>query len=276
MNSLKTIFLLVALTVLLVLVGDLIGGRQGMIFFFILALVFNLGTYWFSDKIILKMYGAKLAPEDSRLAKITRPIAQMAGVPMPKVYMIDAPHANAFATGRNPQHAAVCATSGIMNILDDSELGGVIAHEIAHVKNRDILIGTVAAVIAGAITMISRLAFFTGGGDNENRNPYIGIIVMITAPIAAFLIQMAISRSREYSADETGASISHNPLGLASALKKIHIASQRVGLNANPATAHMFIVNPLSGRKFASMFSTHPPVEERIARLEAMARGVNR
>jgi heat shock protein HtpX len=276
MNSFKTIFLLIALTVLLVIVGDLVGGRQGMFFFFFLALVFNLGTYWFSDKIVLKMYGAKLAPDDSRLAKLTRPIAQMAGIPMPKVYQIDAPYANAFATGRNPQHAAVCATSGILNILDDSELSGVIAHELAHIKNRDILIGTVAAVIAGAITMISRLAFFTGGGDDDNRNPYIGIIIMITAPIAAFLIQMAISRSREYTADATGASVSHNPLGLASALKKIHMASQNVTVNANPATAHMFIVNPLSGRNFASLFSTHPPVEERIARLEAMARGVGR
>jgi heat shock protein HtpX len=276
MNSFKTIFLLIALTVLLVIVGDLVGGRQGMIFFFFLALVFNLGAYWFSDKIVLKMYGAKPAPDDSRLVKLTRPIAQMAGIPMPRVYMIEAPYANAFATGRNPQHAAVCATKGILDLLDDSELSGVIAHELAHVKNRDILIGTIAAVIAGAITMISRLAFFTGGGDNDNRNPYIGILIMITAPIAAFLIQMAVSRSREYVADETGATISHNPLGLASALRKIHMASQKVSVNANPATAHMFIVNPLSGRNFASMFSTHPPVEERIARLEAMARGGNR
>jgi heat shock protein HtpX len=276
MNSFKTIFLLIALTVLLVLIGDLVGGQQGMIFFFILALIFNLGTYWFSDKIVLKMYRAQPAPEDSRLAKLVRPVAQMAGIPMPKVYMIDSAQANAFATGRNPQHAAVCATTGILAILDDSELTGVIAHEIAHVRNRDILIGTIAAVIAGAITMISRLAFFTGGGDNENRNPYIGLIVMITAPIAAFLIQMAISRSREYAADATGATISHNPMGLASALKKIHMSTQRNGLNANPATAHMFIMNPLSGRNFSNMFSTHPPVEERIARLESMARGVSR
>jgi heat shock protein HtpX len=276
MNSFKTIFLLIALTVLLVIIGDLIGGRQGMLFFFILALVFNLGTYWFSDKIILKMYGAQPAPEDSRLTGLVRQVSQMAGVPMPKVYIIEGAQANAFATGRNPHHAAVCATSGILNLLDDSELSGVIAHEIAHVRNRDILIGTIAAVIAGAITMISRLAFFTGGSDNENRNPFVGLLIMITAPIAAFLIQMAISRSREYAADETGAAISHNPLGLSSALKKIHMSAQRVGFNANPATAHMFIINPLSGRNFANMFSTHPPVEERIARLEAMAKGISR
>lgn len=275
MNSFKTIVLLVALTVLMVLVGDLVGGRQGMMVFFIIALVMNLGTYWFSDKIILMMYRAKPAPEDSRLARLTRPLAQMAGIPMPKVYEIDAPYANAFATGRNPQHAAVCATTGIMNILDDGELSGVISHELAHVKNRDILTGTIAAVIAGAITLISRSALFFGGGDDNNRNPILGIIVMITAPIAALLIQMAISRSREYAADETGATVSHNPLGLASALRKIHMASQKVGFKANPATAHMFIINPLSGKGFVNLFSTHPPVEERIARLEAMARGVS-
>jgi heat shock protein HtpX len=276
MNSFKTIFLLVALTVLLVIIGDLIGGTQGMVFFFGMALVFNLGSYWFSDKIVLKLYKAKPAPEDSRLGKITRQVAQMAGIPMPKVYIMEAPHANAFATGRNPQHAAVCATTGILDLLDDQELTGVIAHEVAHVKNRDILNATIAAVIAGAITMISRMAFFFGGSDNENRNPIIGIVVMITAPIAAFLIQMAISRSREYVADQTGAQISHNPLGLASALRKISLASKKVGINANPATAHMFIINPLSGRNFGAMFSTHPPVEERIARLQAIAGGINR
>jgi len=276
MNSFKTIFLLVALTVLLVFVGNLIGGRQGMILFFVIALAMNLGTYWFSDKIILTMYKAKPAPEDSRLARLARPLAQSAGIPMPKVYEIDAPYANAFATGRNPQHAAVCATTGIMNILDDGELSGLIAHELAHVKNRDILIGTIAAVIAGAISMIAHTAMFFGGGNDEDRNPILGIILMITAPIAAMLIQMAISRSREYAADETGAAVSHNPLGLASALRKIHMAAQKVTVNANPATAHMFIINPLSGKNFANLFSTHPPVEERIARLEAMARGVGR
>jgi len=276
MNSLKTFLLLAALTVLLILIGDLVGGPRGMMVFFIIALLMNIMTYWFSDKIVLAMYGAKPAPEDSRLTAITRQVVQAAGIPMPKVYMIQADHANAFATGRNPNHAAVCATSGILSLLNDEELKGVIAHEIAHIKNRDILIATMAAVIAGAITMISRTAFFFGGRDDENRNPILGIVILITAPIAAFLIQMAISRSREYMADATGASIIHNPRGLASALRKIHLASQRVGINANPATAHMFIINPLSARGFASLFSTHPPVEERIARLEAMTGGAVR
>ncbi len=276
MNSLKTFILLAALTVLLILIGDLVGGPRGMMLFFIIALLMNIMTYWFSDKIVLAMYGAKPAPDNSRLTAITRQVVQAAGIPMPKVYLIEADHANAFATGRNPNHAAVCATSGILSLLNDEELKGVIAHEIAHIKNRDILIATIAAVIAGAITMISRTAFFFGGRDDENRNPILGIVILITAPIAAFLIQMAISRSREYMADATGASIIHNPYGLASALRKIHLASQRVGINANPATAHMFIINPLSARGFASLFSTHPPVEERIARLEAMTGGAIR
>lgn len=276
MNSLKTFILLAALTVLLILIGDLVGGPRGMMLFFIIALLMNIMTYWFSDKIVLAMYGAKPAPDNSRLTAITRQVVQAAGIPMPKVYLIEADHANAFATGRNPNHAAVCATSGILSLLNDEELKGVIAHEIAHIKNRDILIATIAAVIAGAITMISRTAFFFGGRDDENRNPILGIVILITAPIAAFLIQMAISRSREYMADATGAAIIHNPYGLASALRKIHLASQRVGINANPATAHMFIINPLSARGFASLFSTHPPVEERIARLEAMTGGAIR
>ncbi len=276
MNSLKTFLLLAALTVLLILIGDLVGGPRGMMVFFIIALLMNILTYWFSDKIVLAMYGAKPAPENSRLAEITRQVVQAAGIPMPKIYMIEADHANAFATGRNPSHAAVCATTGILSLLNDEELKGVIAHEIAHIRNRDILIATMAAVIAGAITMISRTAFFFGGRDDENRNPILGIIILITAPIAAFLIQMAISRSREYMADATGASIIHNPRGLAAALRKIHFAAQRVGINANPATAHMFIINPLSARGFASLFSTHPPVEERIARLEAMTGGATR
>jgi heat shock protein HtpX len=273
MNSFKTIFLLILLTVLLVLVGDFIGGTQGMLLFFVLALAFNLGTYWFSDKIVLKMYHAQPAPENSKLTGTVRHVAQLAGLPMPKVYIIDSPHANAFATGRNPEHAAVATTTGLINILEQQELEGVIAHELAHVKNRDILIGTIAAIIAGAITMISRLAWFTGG--DEDRNPLIGIIIMITAPIAAFLIQMAVSRSREYAADQTGSGFIHNPLGLASALRKLHMSAQKVKLNANPATAHMFIVSPLSAKGLTNLFSTHPPMEERIARLESLSRGIS-
>lgn len=271
MNNFKTFILLALLTIFLVLLGSFIGGVRGMVLFFLIALAFNVGTYWFSDKIVLKMYRAKPAPEDSRLTGTVRRVSQMAGVPMPKAYLIDSPHANAFATGRNPQNAAVAATTGILDILDDRELEGVIAHEMAHIKNRDILIGTIAAVIAGAITMISRLAWFTG---DEDDNPYVGIVIMIVAPIAALLIQMAISRSREYAADQSGAGYVHNPSGLASALKKLHQASRKVRMNANPATAHMFIVNPLSARGLANLFSTHPPLEDRVARLEAMSRGV--
>ncbi len=271
MNNFKTILLLVILTVLLVLVGDFVGGTQGMMFFFILALVFNLGTYWFSDKIILKMYRAKPAPDDSRLADSVRRVSQLAGLPMPRVYIIENPHANAFATGRNPQNAAVAATAGLLNLLDDRELDGVVSHELGHIKNRDILIGTIAAVIAGAITMISRIAWFTGGDDDDN--PYLRIILMITAPIAAILIQMAVSRSREFVADQTGAGFVHDPMGLASALRKLNAASKKIKLNANPATAHMFIVKPFSAKGMANLFSTHPPAEERIARLQAMVRG---
>jgi len=264
----KTIILLVALTVLLVLVGDLVGGVQGMMLFFVIALGLNMISYWFSDKIVLSMYRAQPAPENSKLTETVRRVSRLAGVPMPKVYIIESPHANAFATGRDPQHAAVAATTGILSLLDEQELDGVVAHELAHVKNRDILIGTIAAVIAGAITMLSRMAFFFGGRDDDNRSPIMGIVIMITAPIAAFLIQMAVSRSREYAADQSGAGFVHNPHGLASALRKLHTSAQKVQLDANPATAHMFIVNPLSAKGFASLFSTHPPVEERIARLE--------
>ncbi len=266
MNNLKTFFLLAILTVLLVLVGSYIGGVRGMVFFFVLALAFNIGTYWFSDKIVLKMYKAQPAPENSKLTQTVRRVSQMADLPMPKVYIIDSPHANAFATGRDPDHSAVAATSGILKLLDDNELEGVVAHELAHVKNRDILVGTIAAVIAGAITMISRLAWFMG--SDEDDNPYAGIIIMILAPIAALLIQMAVSRSREYLADSSGAGYVHNPHGLASALRKLHQSAQKVGIRANPATAHLFIVNPLSAKGLANLFSTHPPVEERIARLE--------
>jgi len=272
MNNFKTTLLLVSLTVLLVLIGGYFGGARGMMFFFLLAVGFNFISYWFSDKIVLAMYKAKPAPENSRVINTVRRVSQQAGLPMPKSYIIEAGYANAFATGRNPEHAAVAVTTGILDLLDDTELEGVIAHEMAHIGNRDILIGSIAAVFAGAITIISRLAFFTG--SDEESNPYLGILIMITAPIAAILIQMAISRSREYAADSTGAGYVHNPMGLAAALEKLHRSKGKRKSTVNPATAHMFIVNPLTARGITSWFSTHPPVDERIKRLKALVGGI--
>jgi heat shock protein HtpX len=276
MNMLKTMLLMVFLTVMLIAIGGALGGRTGMTFALITAFGMNFITYWFSDKIVLRMYRARQVTESEapELYSIVRRLAQKAGLPMPKVYMVDEDQPNAFATGRNPEHAAVAATTGILRILSREELEGVLAHELAHVKHRDILISTVAATIAGAISYLAQMAqwamIFGGRRDDEDSNPIAAIVMMIVAPIAAMLIQMAISRSREYSADEGGAEISGNPLYLANALKKLQIASQQIPMNANPATAHMFIVNPLSGGALMKLFSTHPPMEERIARLEAM------
>jgi len=281
MNGLKTIVLMVALTLLLLWAGAAIGGRSGMTIALILAFTMNMVAYWFSDKIVLRMYGAKEVREFDapELFSIVRRLAQKASIPMPKVYVIENDSPNAFATGRNPRHAAVAVTTGIMRILSMDELSGVIGHELAHVKHRDILIGTVAATMAAAISYLAQMAqwamIFGGRGsdDDDRGNPIAAFVMMIVGPIAALLIQMAISRSREYSADEGGARISGSPYFLANALKKLHIASQRIPLEANPSTAHMFIVNPLSGRGLLTLFSTHPPIEERIARLEAMGRG---
>jgi heat shock protein HtpX len=284
MNTTKTIVLMVVLTVLLVFVGGALGGRQGMIMAFIFASVMNLISYWFSDKIVLRMYGAREVTEAEApvLYGITRDLAMRSNLPMPKVYVIPSDAPNAFATGRNPKHAAVAATEGILRLLNRDELMGVMAHELSHVMNRDILIGTIAATIAGAISMIANMAqwgmIFGGYGgrrdDNEGAGNMISAIaMMILAPIAAALVQMAISRSREYQADATGARISGNPIALANALRKLQMGSQRIPLDANPATAHMFIVNPLRGGGIVSLFSTHPPMEERIARLEQMAYG---
>ena len=283
MNTAKTAVLMVGLTVLLVMAGGALGGRTWMIGAFAIAVAMNGFSYWFSDKIVLKMYKAqevtvKEAPEFYR---VVRDLAARAELPMPKVYLIPSDGPNAFATGRNPHHAAVAATRGILKILNREELAGVMAHELAHVKNRDILIGTIAAAIAGAISMLATMAQFAmifggfGGDRRDDRGGgIIGMLaVMILAPIAAMLIQMAISRSREYQADATGAKICGNPLWLASALKKLDIASKRIPLDANPATAHMFIVNPLRGGGMASLFSTHPPMDDRIARLEKLAYG---
>jgi len=276
MNWIKTFLLMGALTALLVLIGDWVGGTNGMIGFLALAGVMNFVSYWFSDKIVLMMYGAKQVDESQapRLFGIVRKLTQEAGLPMPKVYMIPADQPNAFATGRNPNHAAVAVTEGIMRLLNEDELEGVLAHELAHVKHRDILIGTIAATIAGAVMMLSRMAFFFGGRGSDDEgggNAIAAIAAMIVGPIAALLIQMAISRSREYGADEGGAEISHKPLALASARGKLERGAQAVRMDANPATAHMFIVNPFSGGGLMSLFSTHPPIPERIARLEEMA-----
>jgi heat shock protein HtpX len=282
MNTTKTIVLMVGLTVLLVLAGGAFAGRQGMIIAFAFAAIMNIGSYWFSDKIVLRMYNARevTQAEAPELYGITRDLAMRMNMPMPKVYVIPSETPNAFATGRNPKHAAVAATEGILRILNRDELMGVMAHELGHVANRDILIGTIAATIAGAISMLANMAqwalIFGGGRRDEDEGPggaIAGIAMIILAPIAAMLIQMAISRSREYQADATGARVSGNPIALANALKKLHMGAQRMPMAANPATAHMFTVSPLTGGGLMSLFSTHPPMEERIARLERMAYG---
>ncbi len=279
MNGLKTMLLMVTLTLMLVAIGGILGGKSGMTFALIMAFGMNFITYWFSDKIVLRMYGARPVTEAEapELYGIVRRLANKAGLPMPKVYIMEQDQPNAFATGRNPEHGVVAVTTGIMRILSREELEGVIAHELAHIKHRDILVSTVAATIAGAISYLAQMAqwamIFGGRHDDEEGggNPIAAIVMMIVGPIAAMLVQMAISRSREYGADEGGARIAGNPVYLANALKKLHMASQRIPMDANPATSHMFIVNPLSGGGLLRLFSTHPPIEERIARLEAMA-----
>ncbi|PYQ74904.1 MAG: zinc metalloprotease HtpX [Acidobacteria bacterium] len=273
-NTVKTTLLLGFMTGLFLLVGELIGGGQGLVVGFLFAVVTNFVSYFWSDKIVLRSYGAQEVGADHRLYRIVAHLAQRAGLPMPRVYIIPEASPNAFATGRNPQHAAVAATEGILQILDDNELTGVLAHELAHVKHRDILISSVAATMAGAIIMIARFAMFWGGSrdDRDGGNPIAAIAMMILAPIAATLIQAAISRSREFDADAGGASITGNPLGLASALRKIESASKVVPLEANPATAHMFIIKPFSVSGLLGLFSTHPPTEARIAALTELSR----
>lgn len=282
-NTFKTTILLSLLTILLVIMGGAVGGKGGMIFAFCMAAVMNFGSYWFSDKIVLRMYNAQEISREIHPAffGMVERLAGQARLPMPKVYIIPDDSPNAFATGRNPDHAAVAATEGILRILSTEELEGVMAHELAHVKNRDILISTIAATFAGAISMIGNMlqwgAMFGAGRsadeDGGGTGSLIGSLAMaIIAPIAAMLIQMAVSRSREYLADASGAEICGRPLALAGALRKLHTASQAVPmLDARPATAHMFIVNPLTGGGLMSLFSTHPPMEERIARLESLA-----
>jgi heat shock protein HtpX len=281
MNAIKTTFLMALMTVLLVLAGGAIGGRSGMTFALAMAGVMNFVSYWFSDRIVLAMYGAQEVTEADypEFYGLVRQLAVQAAMPMPKVYIIQAETPNAFATGRNPEHAAVAATTGILRILTRDELMGVMAHELSHVRHRDILISSIAATIAGAIAYLAHMAqwaaIFGGGRDRDDEGGGIfGLIVMaIVLPIAAMLIQMAISRSREYEADRGGATLAGNPLYLAGALRKLEMANRQIPMEANAATAHMFIVNPLTGGGLMSLFSTHPPLEERVKRLEAMAYG---
>jgi heat shock protein HtpX len=273
MNRTRTFMLMVGLTVLLVLVGGAIGGRQGAVVAFLVAAAMNFYSYWFSDKLVLRHYRAQeVGPNDGgRLVDTVSQLSQRAGLPMPKVYLIPQKAPNAFATGRNPQHAAVAATAGILEILDDDELAGVMAHELAHVKNRDILTGTIAATFAGAIAMLGQFARFGAAGSRQRSNPLALLLIIIGAPLAAMAIRMAISRTREYAADEGGAEISGKPLGLASALAKLQRSATRVPMtHGNPGHAHMFIVNPFLGG-LQKLLSTHPPAEERIRRLEILA-----
>jgi heat shock protein HtpX len=296
-NTLKTFTLLAALGGLLVLVGGFIGGRGGMVFALLFAIAMNAFVYWKSDSLALRANGAReLAPDElPRLRQIVASLAQRAGLPMPRLYVIDRPEPNAFATGRNPEHAAVAVTTGILELMDDRQLTGVLAHELSHVKNRDTLVGTIAATIGGAISFIAQMAQFQmifGGRDDNNGGGGLGALVaIILAPITAMIIQLAVSRSREYGADGSGAQLTGDPEGLAQALERLEAANRQTGLRAriaermpsrggsrapapaaNPAFASLYIVNPLSGRQVAGLFSTHPPIEDRVARLRRMAR----
>jgi heat shock protein HtpX len=272
-NTTKTVLLLGLLSGLLLVIGDAFGGRQGMVVMFGFAVIMNFASYWFSDKIVLRMYRAQEVGAAHPLYQMVERLARQASLPVPKVYIIPTESPNAFATGRNPQHAAVAATEGIMRILDQRELEGVLAHELAHVKNRDTLISAVAATLAAAIMMAARMAgyaaMFAGSrqDDREGPSPIAMLLMMLLAPIAALLIQMAISRSREFAADATGAAIAGTPYGLAEALRKLERASKQIPLDANPATSHMFIVKPFTAQGLMALFSTHPPTEQRVARL---------
>jgi heat shock protein HtpX len=279
MNGVKTVLLLGLLSGLLLVGGEAVAGRDGLYMGLALAVLMNGISYFFSDKIALSMYGARPVTEAEnvkvwrRVAPLVQSLCMRMGLPMPKLWLIPEASPNAFATGRNPKHASVAFTAGLLELMDDRELEGVIAHELAHIKNRDILISSVAATIAAAITMLARMAFFFGGGRHEedNRgNAFALLLMMILAPIAALLIQMAISRTREYSADATAARYSGGPWGLISALRKLEHWSRRIPLDASPATAHMFIIKPFSGQALMRLFSTHPSTEERIRRLEAL------
>ncbi|WP_147819437.1 zinc metalloprotease HtpX [Salidesulfovibrio onnuriiensis] len=278
-SQIKTVFLLALLTGVLMLLGGAMGGRAGLMIAFVLAMVMNLGSYWYSDKLVLSMYKAReLSPADApHVHRVVEELAANAGVPKPRVFLVPQAQPNAFATGRNPENAVVAVTEGIVRMLNPDELKGVLAHEIGHIANRDILIQTIAAVLGGAIVFLANMLQFTaifglGSDDDEGANPLAALAMAILAPMAAMLIQMAISRSREYLADETGARISGEPLSLASALAKLDTASRQVPLKGSPATENMFIISPFSGRRAAALFSTHPPIQDRIQRLQRMAR----
>jgi heat shock protein HtpX len=280
-NFVKTAVLLAALTSLVVLIGGAIGGQQGMLIAFVLAVAMNFGSYWFSDRIVLAMYRAQPVEESQApdLFRIIRRLTTKGGLPMPRVYVIPSDTPNAFATGRSPEHAAVAVTEGVMRMLDDDELEGVLAHELSHVRNRDTLIMTIAATLAGVITYLAHMAQWAaifGGGRRDDEEGSSGgvfgaLLMAILAPIAAMLIQLAISRAREFQADASGAQLAGRPWGLAKALEKLEMASKVTPMEATPATAHLFIVNPLRGEGLMALFSTHPPIQERIARLRTMA-----
>ena len=277
MNTLKTVFLMTVMMILFLLVGYLIGGSTGMTIAFIFSLLMNFGSYWFSDKLVLSIYRAKQVTKDTapNLYVIVEELAKEANLPMPKVYIIEDATPNAFATGRDPENAAIAVTTGILRILDHNELRGVLSHELSHVKHRDILIGTIAATLVGTITYVAQMAGWAlmfGGRGGDDENGLSSLFLIIFAPIVAVLLQLAVSRSREYMADESGAEISKHPLSLASALRKLSKANEMKAVNnATPATAHMFIVNPLTRNGLMKLFSTHPPIEERIKRLQNMA-----
>lgn len=280
MNGVKTAFLMTAMMVLFLLVGSLLGGEQGLIIAFVFSLAMNFGAYWFSDKMVLAMYRAREVSREEApvLYDVVEKLSSQAELPMPKVYIMENPTPNAFATGRNPDNSAVAATTGILNILSREELEGVIAHELTHIKNRDILVSTIAATLVGTITFLARMAgwafMFGGNRDREDSSGISDLILIILAPLVAVLIQLGISRSREYMADAGGASISGKPMALASALQKLTKTNEMIPMrNAGASSAHMFIVNPLSGKSFMKLFSTHPPVEDRIARLREIADG---
>ncbi len=282
MNSIKLVFLMTLMMVLFLLVGYLLGGNSGMAIAFIFALVMNFGSYWFSDKIVLALYRAKEVKKDSapRLYNLVEELSQNAGLPMPRVYVINDPTPNAFATGRNPYHAAIAATTGIIQTLNNDELAGVLGHELAHIKHRDILISTIVATFVGTITFIAQMAGWAmifggrGGGGRDDDNGLGSLFLILLAPVAATMLQLAVSRSREYFADKGGAEFAKNPLALASALRKISHGNELKPVNnSGPATAHLFIINPLKGGGIMKLFSTHPPIEERIKKLEEIAAG---